>query len=141
MAKTPNLSLAELESLVEDRRERLDELKKKQQSLQDDLDAIGQEIAALEGKGGRRGRAPGKSSGKKKKVRRRRAKNVKPLKEYVTDELKGKKKGRTLQEINDAVLSAGYTTKSKNFKNVLYQCLYNNNEFVHDADKGTYKLK
>lgn len=140
MAKSPDLSLAELESLVEDRRERLDELKKKQQSLQDDLDAINQEIAALEGKG-RRGRSSGKSSGKKKKVRRRRAKNAKPLKDHVTDALKGKKKGRTLQEINDAVLSAGYTSKSKNFKNVLYQCLYNNKEFVHDADQGTYKLK
>lgn len=141
MAKTPNLSLAELESLVEDRRKRLDDLEKKQQSLQDDLDTISQEIAVLEGKGDRRGLAPGKSSGKQKKVRRRRAKNVKPLKEYVTDELKGQKKGRTLQEISDAVLSAGYTTKSKNFKNVLYQCLYNNKEFVHDDDQGTYKLK
>jgi predicted nuclease with TOPRIM domain len=137
MAKTRTLSLAELKNLVEDRKKRLDELKKQKIALQKELDSVAKEIAKLEGKSGRRKR----SSGKKKKVRRRRAKNEKPLKAYVTAALKRKKKGASLQEIHDHVLAAGYTSNSDNFKNVIYQCLYNNKEFVHNGDKGTYKLK
>ena len=140
MAKTSNMSLAELESMLKEQKVRLDSLKKKQNTLQKDLDSVNQEIATLEGKG-RRGRPPGSTSGSTKKVRRRRAKNAKPLKAHVIEALNGIKKGLTLQQVSDKVQASGYKSKSKNFKNVLYQCLYHNKEFVHDADAGTYKLK
>lgn len=145
MAKVSNMSLAELEAMLRDQKKRLDELKKKQSSLQKDLDGVTQEIAVLEGKGkgsGRRGRPAGSgSTGKKKTVRRRRAKNSKPLKDYVREALKNSKKGLSLQEVMDAVKKAGYKSKSKNFKNVLYQCLYHTEEFVLDSKKGTYTVK
>lgn len=144
MAKTSNMSLAELESMLKEQKVRLDSLKKKQNTLQKDLDSVNQEIATLEGKGkgkGRRGRPPGSTSGSTKKVRRRRAKNAKPLKAHVIEALNGNKKGLTLQQVSDKVQASGYKSKSKSFKNVLYQCLYHNKEFVHDADAGTYKLK
>lgn len=142
MAKSSSMSLAELESMLKEQKHRLDSLKKKQKNLEKDLESVNREIATIEGKGGRRrGRPPGKKSSAKKKVRRRRAKNKKPLKGYVTDVLNGNKKGLTLQQISDNVKSAGYKSKSKSFKNVLYQCLYHNEEFVHDSDAGTYKLK
>jgi septal ring factor EnvC (AmiA/AmiB activator) len=144
MANASNMSLAELEAMLKDQKKRLEELKKKQAALQKDLDGVTQEIAVLEGKGkgsGRRGRPAGSTSTGKKTVRRRRAKNAKPLKGYVRDALAGSKKGLTLQEVLDSVKKAGYKSKSKNFKNVLYQCLYHTKEFVLDSKKGTYSVK
>jgi hypothetical protein len=133
------MSLAELESMLKEQKNRLDSLKRKQKDLKSDLDNVNQEIALLEGRGGRRGRPPG--SGGVKTVRRRRAKNAKPLKGYVIDVLNANKKGLTLQQISDKVQEAGYKSKSKSFKNVLYQCLYHNKEFMHDSEAGIYKLK
>ena len=143
MAKASNLSLAELESLLKEQKSRLDSLKKKQAQLEKELDGVNAEIAALEGKGSRKGKRgrPAGSTSKKKTVRRRRAKNAKPLKEYVKDVLASNKKGLTLQQVMDKVEAAGYKSKSKNFKNVLYQCLYHTKEFVLDSNKGTYTLK
>ncbi|MBD3674109.1 MAG: hypothetical protein HUJ26_11360 [Planctomycetaceae bacterium] len=146
MAKAPsNISLAELQALLDEQKNRLADLKKKQTELQKELDEVNQEISVLEGEGkgkrkGRRGRPAG-SGGKKKKVRRRRAKNSKPLKAFVTEVLTDNKKGLTLQQVMDKVQKAGYKSKSKNFKNVLYQCLYHNDQFVLDSDKGIYTLK
>lgn len=144
MAKAPtNISLAELQTMLDEQKGRLADLKKKQTELQKELDEVNQEISVLEGKGkgkGRRGRPAG-SGGKKKKVRRRRAKNKKPLKDFVTEVLESNKKGLTLQQVMDKVQKAGYKSKSKNFKNVLYQCLYHNDQFVLDSDKGVYTLK
>jgi hypothetical protein len=142
MPKASNMSLAELESMLKEQKNRLDSLRKKQKGLEKDLESVNQEIAVLEGKGGRRrGRPPGAKSGGTRKVRRRRAKNAKPLKGYVIDVLSSNKKGLTLQEISNKVQDAGYKSKSKSFKNVLYQCLYHNKEFMHDSDAGIYKLK
>lgn len=141
MAKTSNMSLAELESMLKEQKSRLDNLKKKQNALQKDLDSVNQEIAVLEGKGARRGRPSGSTGGSTKRVRRRRAKNAKPLKAYVIDVLNSNKKGLTLQQVSDKVQAAGYKSKSKSFKNVLYQCLYHNKEFMHDSEAGIYKLK
>ena len=143
MAKASNMSLAELEARLKEQKSRLDDLKKKHASLEKELEGVNQDIAALEGKGktkGRRGRPAG-SKNKKKTVRRRRAKNAKPLKGYVTDVLTDNKKGLTLQQVMDKVQKAGYKSKSKNFKNVLYQCLYHTKDFVLDSKKGTYTLK
>ena len=143
MAKSSNLSLAELESLLKEQKSRLDSLKKKQAQLEKELGGVNSEIAALEGKSSKRGKRgrPSGSTSKKKTVRRRRAKNAKPLKEYVNDVLSANKKGLTLQQVMDKVQAAGYKSKSKNFKNVLYQCLYHTEEFVLDPKKGTYTLK
>lgn len=142
MSKTSNMSLAQLESMLEEQKNRLDNLKQKQKDLEADLQNVNQEIAMIEGNGGgRRGRPPGSKSGSTRSVRRRRAKNAKPLKAYVIDVLNANKKGLTLQEISDKVQEAGYKSKSKSFKNVLYQCLYHNREFMHDSDAGIYKLR
>lgn len=136
MAKQQKLSLDELESLLKDRKHRIDELKKKQSALQRDLDRVSTEIAMIEGKSAKR-----TTKGKKKTVRRKRAKNRKALKEYVTDILQEARNGLTLAELHDRVLAAGYKSHSKSFKNVLYQCLYHGDEFLHDAETGIYTLK
>lgn len=130
MAKSTSLSVAELQSLLNEQRKRLDELKKKQSALQKELDAVNQEIASIEG-----------GEGGARRVRRRRGRNQKPLRAYVQEVLTANKKGLALQEISEAVQANGYKTSSKNFKNVLYQCLYHNEEFIHDDKTGTYKIK
>ncbi len=137
MAKANGMSLAELEQLLNSRKSRLGDLKKKRTTLEKELTSIVNEIAVLEGPAPKgRGRAAGK-----KKVRRRRSKNAKPLRDVITDLLSNAKKGLALQEIHDGVLASGYKTASKNFKNVLYQCLYHTKSFVHDDKSGTYKVK
>lgn len=138
MTNASQMSLAELESILKEQKTRLDSLKKKQRDLEKDLDSVNREISALEGNGSRR---RGRPAGSTRTVPRRRAKNAKPLKGYVIDVLNANKKGLTLQEISDKVKAAGYKSKSKSFKNVLYQCLYHNREFMHDSDAGIYKLK
>ena len=136
MAK-PKMSLDELESLLRDRKREIDELKKKQQSLQRDLGRVSKEIEIIAGKPGKQ-----KQSTKRmrKTVRRKRARNRKALKEYVTDILRKSRKGLTLAELHDSVVAAGYKSQSKSFKNVLYQCLYHGEEFVHDGETGIYTL-
>lgn len=136
----PNYSVAELESLLKEQKSRLESLKKEQSKLQKELDSVNAEIASLSGKG-RRGRPAGSKNVGTKKVKRKRPKNAKSLRKFVTDLLNDNKKGLQLQELHDSVLAAGYKSKSKNFKNVLYQCLYNNDEFVHDEKSGAYKLQ
>ncbi len=51
------------------------------------------------------------------------------------------KKGLTLAELGQKVLDAGYKSSSSNFRNVLYQCVYNTKDVYHDESTGTYKLK
>ena len=43
-----------------------------------------------------------------------------------------------LEDIHSAVMDSGYKTSSKNFKNVIYQNLYNKDEFVKSGDGWTY---
>lgn len=140
MANASNLSLAELKALIAEQKSRLSDLKKQRTALEKELSGVNAEIATLEGKKRRRGRPAGSGTGKKR-VRRRRSKNAKPLKDFITSVLTSNKKGLPLQGVHDKVLESGYKTTSKNFKNVLYQCLYHSKDFVHDDKAGVYKLK
>ncbi|MFH5805487.1 hypothetical protein ACG2DA_15665, partial [Alienimonas sp. DA493] len=92
----------------------------------------------------RRGRPPGsknktKSGGKSSAAGRKRPKNEKPLPAVLADVLEGKS-GMALDDIHDAVVATGYKTSSKNFKNVIYQNLYNKDEFTKSGD-GTWVYK
>jgi len=56
--------------------------------------------------------------------------------------LKKQKAGLPLDKLATAVLNTGYKSGSPNFKNVLYQCLYNNKKaIVHDKKTGAYRLR
>lgn len=77
-----------------------------------------------------------------KKVKTPRIKQQ-PLSAFVREALKGQRGGLTLAQIGEAVQSAGYQSTSSNFKNVLYQCLYNmtsKDTLKHNDSNGTYKL-
>ena len=132
------MSVADLERLLVNRRSQLDELTRKREKLQKDLALVEQKIGILEGRQGRRGPAPGF------KVRRKvlkRPRNERPLVAVVTDILSKSKKGLPLTALAEKVQATGYKSSSSNFNNVVYQCLYNADHIMHDPETGTWKLK
>jgi len=153
MAKNAEPSLAELETMLETRREAISALEEEREKLSSRIAEIDQEIADMAGKKSP-GRPKGSTNRKKKKsvkVKRkkgaaggRRARNKKSLKDYLTDILEGSKKGYTLNELMEEVQKAGYKSKSADFKTVLYQTLYHlkrDGKVDRDEKTGAYVLK
>ena len=70
---------------------------------------------------------------------RKRPKNDKPLPAVLADVLGGASGPMALDDIHAAVEKTGYKTSSKNFKNVIYQNLYNKDEFTKTGDGWVYK--
>jgi hypothetical protein len=133
MPDAPNdLSVIELERLLKVRKSRLDDLLRRRDRLQSQLGKLDEEIADLSGD---RQHVPVRSR------RGPRIKNERSLREYVVEILGRSKKGLTLAELAQKVLDAGYKSDSANFRNVLYQCVYNTKDLYHDESTGTYRMK
>ncbi len=133
--KGQNLSLADLERLLNSRKTQLEGLLRKKDRLASDLASVEGEIDSLEGRGSGRGVVRSTRAGTGK-----RPKNAKSLSDTVVEILTKNKKGFSLAKLADKVLATGYKTNSSDFKNVLYQCLYNSKKIAHDENSGTYKL-
>ena len=126
MAKVANdLTVADLERILNTRRVALRELMKRRSKAQKELDRIDSEIQVLTGASGRG----------------RRGKNKQSLREMVLGLLTKNKKGYSLADLSRQILDSGYKTTSTNFRNVLYQCLYNTPGISHDESTGTYRYK
>ncbi len=125
------MSVADLEKLLSSRKSELNELYKERDKLQSELDRINYRIGTLGGTLPEEGRSLYMS----------RPRNAMSLRKHVLAILGENKKGLSLSELATKVLDAGYRTSSSNFKNVLYQCLYNTIEIVHDEESGTYKIQ
>ena len=135
MATTANdLSVAQLEKMLSTRKSLLDTLERKRDRLRKDLDRVERKIASIEGK-------RTTIAGNRRRRRGKRPKNSKSLHEVVIELLAKNKKGYALSGLHDAVLATGYKTNSTNFKNVLYQCLYNSKKIMHDPKTALYRLK
>lgn len=144
-----NLSIAQLQAMIDSQKSKLNTLYAKRDQLASQLAAVNKDIAAAEGNGGgavsTRGRpahfAKATAVAKRRGAAVQRAQNDKSLKTYVEEVLAANKKGLSIAEIQDAVLKSGYTTNSANFKNTLYQCLYHNEKsFALDKKTKSYKL-
>jgi hypothetical protein len=122
-----DLTVAELERMLNTRRTALRDLNKRRSKIQKELDKVDAEIHELTGEAGRR--------------RGRRTRNKQSLREMVLDLLKKNKKGYPLADLSRMILDSGYKTASTNFRNVLYQCLYNTAGIYHDEASGTYRYK
>ena len=122
-------SVSQLEKLLYSRKSELDKLVRKRDQLRRQLDQVQSRIASVQGN----------SSGSTTRTRRR-PKNEKSLHTVVTEMLTRNKKGLALTPLAEKVLESGYRTNSKDFKNVLYQCLYNSKTFTHDDQTGLYRL-
>lgn len=125
-------SVAELEKILDERKGQLQDLAKRRDQAQKELDKIDSEIQDLVGPGGTIG---------KFRRRRRRVKNDMSLRSVVKEILGKNKKGFTLADLADKVTETGYKSNSRNFRNVLYQCLYNTEGIVHDDATGCYRLE
>jgi hypothetical protein len=144
----------------------LGSLKSRRNELEGELDQLDRQIEAVEGAGGsvtarRVGRPPGRpttrktASGgaatgagttrpKKKGRRGKRPRNTASAKAIAMDILGSEKGGLTLDELSERVLATGYKSKSANFKQTLYQALYNarthGEGITRDESTGNWKL-
>jgi hypothetical protein len=145
MADSPELSVAALERLLNQKREKLQRLEAARIGMAEKLAALDGEIAALRGKGWSASNEPAapaaQKAGKKAKPGRRmkRGENALPLREVVRGILQQHKAGLTLKELADEVLATGYQSSSNNFKNVLYQSIHNAK--LVKLDKKTHKYR
>ncbi len=136
MAKraTKALSVAELEQQLTEKRKELSDLEKERDQLKSRLTDVDARITQLKGKK--------RSTTKvRRKPSRKRPKNKKPLKAYLVDILTKNKKGLDMNGLITAVGESGYKTTSSNPRSVIYQCIWNNDEFVKDEKSGLYRLK
>ena len=159
MPSLTNLSTEDLRKELEQREGALGGLLEKRDDLERELAELNNEIAAAGGQPKRkRGRPKGsknkpktddsapaaksvaktKTATKSPAAGRKRPKNDKPLPAVLADVLNGQKP-MALDDIHEAVVETGYKTSSKNFKNVIYQNLYNKDEFTKTGDGWVYK--
>lgn len=157
--KPDDLTLAQLQQLMDERSSELSELKSQRSELQKQIKELDRQIRQTEGVGAKT-RGPGrkKSYGaattksptrKKKKVARKgkrtRPKNEKSAKGYAEEILRGEPKGLKLNDLADRILAAGYKSNSSNFTNTLYQSLYKDrqegNTFSFNDKTGLWTVK
>jgi hypothetical protein len=126
------LTVAQLERELERKRSKLSLLTSKRERLQRLLAKTESQIAGLAGR-------TANETGMRR--RRRRPKNAQSLRAHVVDLLSRNKKGLTIAELDERIHASGYKSKSRNFRNVLYQCLYNSEDVGQDKETGKYVLK
>ena len=120
------MTVSELEKMLEDRKVKAVELAKQRRDLQKQLEEIDRQLAEVMGAG--------------RVVSRRRLKNGKSLRSHVLAILRKSKRGYSMAQLRTRILAAGYKSSSSNFRNVLYQCLYNTEGVTYDPTTGCYKL-
>ena len=158
MPSLNDLSTEDLRKELEQREGELSGLYSKRDELERELADLNNQIA--EG-GGQPKRKRGRPKGSKNKPKtgaaataapksaakatkspaagRKRPKNDKPLPAVLADVLGDAGGPMALDDIHAAVEKTGYKTSSKNFKNVIYQNLYNKDEFTKTGDGWVYK--
>jgi hypothetical protein len=128
-----DLTVSQLERLLERKRARLEKLQHRRDQLLRQLARVDAQIASI---GGAR---PLERTGRPK---RKRPRNSMTLLQAVVDVLGQNKKGITLKQLAAKILEKGYKTASANFENTIYQIIYNNRDkVVHDGKTKTYRLK
>ena len=131
--KGPDLSVAELESLLAQQKSRVTNLGKKRAELQAELNTVEKQLQSLQGSTPRTGKKTGR--------RGKRPKNTQSLASVVTGILENSPKGLSLEDLTTRVIKSGYQSKAKSFSNVVYQCVYNSKAIHRDKKSGTYRLK
>lgn len=126
MAAKKELNIVDLEKIIADRQTQVETLLRKRDELEQkiaDIDADMQRFL------------------KTGRLRRRKPKNEVPLRTVVLEALSKSKKGLSLSEVTAKVKASGYKSHAQNFKLVVYQCLYNTANIVHDDATGLYRVK
>lgn len=126
------MTVAQLEQALLKKKGKLESLLTRREKLQRQLDKVQRQIDGIAGRSG---------DGGMRRRKRRRPRNTKSLRTIVMDLLGKSKKGLSISELHERVEQTGYRTRSKNFRNVLYQCLYNTEGISHEKETGKYILK
>ena len=146
------ISVADLERILDARKSLVQELGKRRDALHKELAEIQEQLQGIVGtevklkkSGAKRGRPPG--TGKRgpgrprgSKNRGARPKNERSLRDEISELLSKSKKGLTLEELTPKVVEAGYKTNSSKFSNMIYQNIYNSEGIVKDPETGCYSL-
>ena len=133
MAKdTAPLSIADLERLLNERRDNVHGLLERRKQVQRELEKLDAEMQDAMNPNAPIGR-----------IRRRgpRVKNETSLRTVADGILAKSKKGLSLADLVNKVTETGYKSNSRNFKTVVYQCLYNSEVIVHDEATGRYRIE
>jgi hypothetical protein len=126
-----NLSISDLERLLNSRRSQISKLETKRAKVLRKLKGIEDDIISLGGTVGGSVRVTGSV----------RASNTQTLPEVILQVLKGKASGMKVAEIVAASLAAGYQTKSDNFRSIVNQTLIKDKRFTKTGERGVYALK
>lgn len=129
--KGSELSLSQLEQMLSDRRSQISDLERDKTKLQKQLDGIDQKIKHLGGSPSGKRHSAFNGAG--------RPKNEKNLADCIQVALAGSA-AKSVGDVVDSVLAAGYQTKAKNFRNIVNQVLIKDKRFMSPA-RGTYQLK
>jgi hypothetical protein len=122
-----NLSLADLQHIMESRRTELTKLRRERQELQRELDRVDRQIFKIEGSGGRRG-----GNG--------RVRNEQSLNDTIDQVLRSSGKPMKVGDIMEGVLKTGYRSNSANFRGIINQTLIKDKRFTA-PERGMYQLK
>ncbi len=140
--KGSDLSVAQLEKLLAEKKGRLTTLGLKKATLTAQLSSVDQELDSLQGASAPApAPAPAPRRRKKSGQRGKRPKNTQSLGAVLNGILTETPKGLSLEDLVAKVISSGYKTKAKSFSNVVYQCVYNAKAIYRDKKSGTYRLK
>ncbi|CAA9404559.1 MAG: hypothetical protein AVDCRST_MAG64-1914 [uncultured Phycisphaerae bacterium] len=138
-ANGANLNIVELQRILNERKRQLDKLMRRREKLQKQVDAIDAEIGKVAGDGigggggtGGNGRSGGGAGS--------RARNDRPLPDYIEEVMGKNGKPMRVGEIVDAVKSAGYKSNSASFKNIVNQMLIKERKRFQQVDRGIYGL-
>ena len=125
------MNIAELERVLEDRRNELDKLGRQRSELEKKLNALDRQIGRIEGAGGGMGRRRGRGG---------RARNDVSLTEAIEGVMQKAGKPMKVPDIMNSVLSTGYHSTSANFKGIVNQTLIKDKRF-QQVERGIYQLK
>lgn len=129
-----DLTVSEIQKLLDAKRSTLDILSKKRDRLLSKLSTVEARISRLAGN-------PGRGQRRARKIKGRPS-NEKTLHAVIHDLLARNKKGYTLNDLSDKVLETGYKTGSTKFPNTVYQCLYHSQDTIYcDPETRCYRLK
>ena len=145
MARPPsgmNLSIAQLEQILQLRKGERQRLEKMRGKLQKKLDQLDAKLASLGGPGGGGGRGRGGRGGRNGHTGGGggRVKNEKSLNEMILSVLGKSSKPMNVGAIADAVRGGGYKSNSANFRSIVNQTLIKDKRFGA-ASRGMYQLK
>jgi hypothetical protein len=135
-ASGTNLTIAQLQRVLNDKKAELDKLYRQRGQLQKKMNVLDRQIERVNGgaNGLRVGRGMGAMGGGV------RARNEHSLLDTIENVLRSAGKPLKVGDIMDGVLATGYRSSSDNFRGIINQTLIKDKRFGQ-VERGTYELK